>query len=197
MIGKKDAIFKRYISCKVEERRKQLHDEYKQLKNTITDMTRRNEKEHYDNYFTTNKNNLQMIWNGIKEIINIKSNNFSQPNCIIEKDTKKTLTEPKQIANSFNKYFTSIAEDILKKRKYAGKKSHKDYLRNPNPSTFAVYECDQEEVENLITLLNTNKKSGPKSIPTNRSGLYEGRKPENGAVLLAAVFYRGKDHNST
>ena len=31
----------------------------------------------------------------------------------------------------------------------------------------AVYECDQEEVENLITSLNSNKKSGPRSIPTN------------------------------
>ena len=167
MINKKDAIFKKYIKAKMERRRQELHDEYKQLKNNITDLTRRKEKEHYDTYFTTNKKNLQMIWKGIKEVINIKSKSFSQPNCIIEKGTNKTITEPKEIATSFNKYFTSIAEDILNKRKYTGNKNHKEYLRNPNRSTFAVYECDPVEVENLITQLNPNKKSGPKSIPVN------------------------------
>ena len=37
----------------------------------------------------------------------------------------------------------------------------------------------------------------PLLLIINRSGLYEGRKPKNGAVLLAAVFYRVKYHNST
>ena len=34
MISRKDAIFKRYITCKVEDRRKELHEEYKLIKNT-------------------------------------------------------------------------------------------------------------------------------------------------------------------
>ena len=167
MINRKDIIFKKYIKSKMETRKQELHNEYKQLKNSITELTRRKEKEHYDNYFTENKKNLQMVWKGIKEIINIKSKSYSQPTCIIEKDTKKTLTEPKQIANSFNNYFTSIADEILKKRKYTGTKTHKDYLQKPNRSTFAIYECDRTEVESLITSLNPSKKSGPKSIPVN------------------------------
>ena len=31
---------------------------------------------------------------------------------------QKTITNPKDIADSFNKYYTSVAEDILCKRKY-------------------------------------------------------------------------------
>ena len=50
MIEKKDTVFKKYIKCKMETRKQELHEEYKRLKNSITDMTRRKQKEHYDNY---------------------------------------------------------------------------------------------------------------------------------------------------
>ena len=60
------------------------------------------------------------IWKGIKEIVNIKSKHFNQPTCLVEND--KTITNPNEIANSINQYFTSIADDILKKRKYEGHK---------------------------------------------------------------------------
>ena len=72
------------------------------MKNEITALTRRSKKEYYNNYFSTNKNNLQKIWKGIKEIINIKSKSFSQPTCIVE--DKNTLSKPKDIANAFNNY---------------------------------------------------------------------------------------------
>ena len=53
----------------------------------------------------------------IKEYkINIKSKNFDQPTCLI--DNGKNITNPNEIANSFNQYFSSIAHDILNKRKY-------------------------------------------------------------------------------
>ena len=55
MINKKDALFKKYIASKVEHRKQALHEEYKRLKNAITELSRRKEKEHYDNYFTTKK----------------------------------------------------------------------------------------------------------------------------------------------
>ena len=42
---------------------------------------------------------------------------------------------------SFNKYYTTIADDILAKRKYGGNKSfHKDFLHNHVPNSFAIYE---------------------------------------------------------
>ena len=122
-------------------------------------------KDYYNQYFTENKDNLQKVWKGIKDIINIKSKNYSQPTCIIVNN--KTITDPKEIANSFNVYYTSIASDILKKRKYEGNKSHTDYLHNPLPETFVIFECDQKEIEDIINTLNPRKATGPNSIPTD------------------------------
>ena len=119
--------------CKNLERKKFLYDHYKKLKNDITLLTRRGKKEYYQNYFDENKKNLKKIWKGIKDIVNVKSKNFEQPSCI--QDGDKTATNPKDISNAFNKYFTSIADNILNARKFVGNSSHKDYLphlsRNP------------------------------------------------------------------
>ena len=159
-----------------------LKTNYKNIKNEITNLTRQSKKDYYKQYFTEN---LQKIWKGIKEIINIKSKNYTQPTCIIEKN--QIITEPKQIADSFNKYYASVAEEIIKERKYEGNKSHTEYLSNPseqtfaiyegnkshteylsNPSeqTFAIYECDKIEIEYIIQTLNPRKTIGPNSILT-------------------------------
>ena len=86
---------------------------------------RTGKKAYYKKYFSEHRNNLQKIWKGIKEIINIKSKNFDHLTCIQEGD--HNITDPSKIANSFNNYFTSIADQILKKRKYNGTKSYRDF----------------------------------------------------------------------
>ena len=45
---------------------------FNQIKNEITSLTRKSKKQYYKYYFNTNDKNLKKIWNGIKEIINIK-----------------------------------------------------------------------------------------------------------------------------
>ena len=80
--------------------------------------------------------------------------------------TSLTITDPTQIANKFNEFYTSIADDILQKRKYTGNKSFKDYLRNPLNISMALYACDDAEVKNLLLALNPKKATGPNSIPT-------------------------------
>ena len=71
------------------------------------------------------------------------------------------------MANSFNHFFTSIADEILKKRKYAGNKSFSDYLQNPLCNSFAFQLCDELEISSIIKSLKSNKASGPNSIDPN------------------------------
>ena len=44
-----------------------------------------------------------------------------------------------EMANSFNGFFTSIADEILKKLKFEGK-SFKDYLTNSLNNSFYIYD---------------------------------------------------------
>ena len=99
--------------------------------------------------------NLQKTWKGIKEIINIKSKNFDYPTCLQVGDAN--ITEPTAITNSFHDYFTSIADEILKKRKYNGTKSYRDFLANRLIANFVFEDCDENEIKSIISSLNTFK----------------------------------------
>ena len=113
-IKQKHKTYKKFMNCKNQTLKEQLHNEYKLIKNEVTSLTRQGKKEYYNRYFTENKANLKKIWSGIKEIINIKNKTLNHPTCI--KDDKKTLYEPTEIASAFNNYFSNIADDILKNR---------------------------------------------------------------------------------
>ena len=70
------------------------------------------------------------------------------------------MTSPYDIANTFNNYFASIAETTKKSIKYSHK-HFSDYLSSESIS--ATYY--REEIVNIISSLNSNKASGPNSIP--------------------------------
>ena len=155
-IDTKNRKLKQYMECKNPAIKEILEREFKILKNELQTETRQSKKDFYDKYFTENKDNLQKIWKGIKEVINIKNKNFNHPTCIID-ENKSTISDPQQIANSFNKYYTSTASDILKKRKFNGTRKHSEYLKNQLRESFAFYACSADEIELLISQLNPRK----------------------------------------
>ena len=75
-----------------------------------------------------------------------------------------TITNPYDIANTFNNYFVSIAETTKKSIKYTHK-HFSDYLSNESDSTIFLQPTDKEEIANIISSLNSSKASGPNSIP--------------------------------
>ena len=97
--------------------------------------------------------------------LSISSQNFDYPTCLQVGDIN--ITEPTQISNSFNDYFTSIADDILAKHKYNGTQSFRDFLSNRLLENFVFAECTENEIETTISSLNLHKSSGPHSIPTD------------------------------
>ena len=160
----KNQVFRKYVRSKNHAAKTELYTKFKDLKNEITHLTRSGKKEYYKKYFTTNKNNIQKIWKGIKEIINIKSKNYGYPTCL--KSDDGTITDPVAISNSFNDYFTSIADKILASRKYEGKKTYRDFLATRLTENFVFKEVDENEIKTLISSLCQTKSSGPNSIPT-------------------------------
>ena len=62
---------------------------------------------YYNHYFETNLDNIKNTWKGIKYILNINNNLSYTPKILVSNDTAST--EPIEIANIFNNFFTSIA----------------------------------------------------------------------------------------
>jgi len=122
---------------------------------------------YYNNYFEKNSKNIKKLWTGVNQIINKQNNPNNNPVCIeVDIDGNvQTITDPKDIANKFNNHYTTVAENILKERKYAGNKAFYDYLKYPNPQTFMIKPVTPTEIEEIISKLDTSKSVGPNSIP--------------------------------
>ena len=69
---------------------------------------------YYQRYFEQNKKDSKTIWQGIHEIISSRKNkNNSNISAIISDDN--TITDPIEIAQNFNNFFTSIVTNLQKK----------------------------------------------------------------------------------
>ena len=124
---------------------------------------KKSKQAYYDKYFERNWNNIKNTWKGIKSLIYLKTVAFNVPT-VLSLDNGDTITNPYDIANTFNNYFASIAETTRKSIKY----SHKyfsDCLSNESISTLFLQPTDREEIENIISFLKSNKASDPNSIP--------------------------------
>ena len=129
---------------------------------------KKSKQAYYDKYFERNYNNIKNAWKEIKSLVSLKTLASHVPT-VLSLDNGDTITNPYDIANTFNNYFVSIAETTKKTIKHFLKKhSHKhfsDYLSNETSNTILLQSTDKEAIANIISSLNSNKASGPNSIP--------------------------------
>ena len=100
----------------------------------------------------------------IKNLINFWSNNNFLPSCI-SSDKNSTITDPQQISNSFNLFFTSIAGN-LQKDIHSSHTDFRKYLKFPSLHSIFLSPTNITEISSLISKLNMGKASGPNSFPT-------------------------------
>ena len=107
------------------------------------------------------------MWEGVNLILASKSKPTGSINCleINVENNKVNITNPKQISNIANKYYTNIAGDILNKRKFNGNKHFKQYLKQPNPLKFIINPTEPKEIELIIKEFDPSKGVGPNSLP--------------------------------
>ena len=137
------------------------------MKNEITKQIRCSKKAYYNEYFSKNSKNIKKIWAGVNQILNRKNHTNNSPTCI-EIDVNgnvHTITDPKQIAEEFNKHYATVADKILKKRRYGGKAPYHAYLKNPNPNSFMITPTTTNEIIDIISNIDPSKSVGPNSIP--------------------------------
>ena len=138
---------------------------YKKYRNIIVDLLKKSKESHYSKYFEDNKRNCKAVWNGINEIIYSKSKtNAWETNCLLING--KAVSQPKDIAEHFNDYFTSISKE-LQKHIPPTKRNFSNYLKNPIAKSFFLTPTTPEERFDLIQTLSLNKSTGPNSIPTS------------------------------
>ena len=161
LINEKNKLYSSFIKEKDTTKKANIKSKYKTLKNTITAKIRTDKKMYYDDYFGKNSDNLRNTWRGIKSIISI-SDSKSNPNSLLV--NKKLISDPKEVANEFNKYFSNIAGN-LQSRIHVNGLNFRNYLDSPNESSIFIAPTSKTEILTTIAMHIKNKGTGPHSIP--------------------------------
>ena len=103
------------------------------------------------------------MWEGIRSIINVK-NEKSSNNISLNIDNE-TITDDLTISNHFNNFFTSVAKNLVNKIPKTPK-SFNSCLKNSNENSFFLSLTTEEDFENILSTLKTNKRAEPGSVPT-------------------------------
>ena len=96
-------------------------------------------------------------------MIAIKNSSASNIHMLTHKGA--TVTDPLHIANIFNYYFSSITEKSKANVKFSNK-SFQDFLHHPNEESLFITPADAHEKKLNNILLNSDKSTGPNSLPT-------------------------------
>ena len=164
LIGIRDNFLKKFIKAKTEIAKEDLHTKYKFYRNTVVYLIRNSKNDYFKNYFFENSKNSKKIWQGINEYI--KNKKSKNTNNITLNLNGNNITDHENIANIFNNFFTSIADNIRKSIPQAFT-DFKKYLKNPLPNSFFFRPITLGEMIKTINSINSNKASGPNSIPPN------------------------------
>ena len=156
-ISKKNKLYKNYLKTKSVH----YYTRFKIYRNKINNLLRISKRNYYNSYFAIKQGNSKLIWEGIKSIINVKSKVPGTP-VINENDSE--ISDPKKIADAFNRYFSNVGETLDNKIPKVNKSPHEYMTSSPCDSLF-LYPTSLLEIEDEIAKLNCSKATGPFSIP--------------------------------
>ena len=159
----KNYLLKKFINCNDSQTKEQLCTRYKEYKNLLSILLKRSKTNYYNHYFDINWNNIKNTWKEIKSILSIKPNPSDIPKILNTNDSN--ITNPVEIANVFNSYFSSIASQTKVNIKHSNKR-FSDFLKNRARNSFFSSPTDKDEIALIISLLDSTKSVGPNSIPT-------------------------------
>ena len=112
-ISVKNKLFTNFINKKDPVLKEEFHTKYKKYRNLLSTLMKKRKQAYYDKYFERNWNNIKNTWKGIKSLISLKTVASNVPT-VLSLDNGDTITNPYDIANTFNNYFASIAETTKK-----------------------------------------------------------------------------------
>ena len=139
------------------------YPKYKKYRNLLSTLMKKSKQAYYDKQLERNWNNIKSTWKAIKSLISLKTEASCVPT-VFSLDNGDAITNPYDIANTFNNCFVSIAATKKKSIIYSHK-HFSDYLSNETSSTIFLQPPGKEEIANIKSSVNSSKASGTNNIP--------------------------------
>ena len=140
-----------------------IYNQYKTIRNNVTNLKRQSKSNYYKEYFEINKTKSSMLWKGIRSLVNIT--NSSKKDIKLLDNKGKNISDPNVIAELFNDYFINIGPNIDSKINKS-KHRYNEYMSKVFVNhTFFLSPVTSNEIFNIIQAFDMNKSLGPNSLP--------------------------------
>ena len=150
-INAREKLYKKFIKAKDEKAKKDYHKMYRELRNQILTNSRNSKKEYFQNFFIKSANDVKNMWRGI-------NNTEQQPTSLLINN--KLILAHKEVAETFNNYFSSVASKLQGKLYHCGQ-DFSSYLDNRNAHNFFISPTDKIELIDIINTFSIKKATGP------------------------------------
>ena len=147
-IKAREKLYKKFIKAKDEKAKKDYHKMHRELRNQILTKCRNSKIFFFQNFFIKNANNVKIMWRGINSIINVNNNNKQQSTSLVINN--KLISDHKEVAETFNNYFSSSSK--LQGKIYHYGQDFSSYPDNRNAHNLLISRTDKIE---LIDIINT------------------------------------------
>lgn len=165
LLDKINAKNKLYRKTKEQPENLVLLGQYKTEKNALLKVIKKTKDQYYSNLLENNKLNARKQWSIINKLIGTAKKHNEIPTLKME-NKNTTTSDPLQVANIFNKHFSTIARelrnkiDIQQSAKINNREFEKMFFLNKCPNTIYLYPTTKAEVTKIINHLDSHKAPG-------------------------------------
>ena len=164
-IDKKEHLYDKWIASKTSPEFKpigdiRLHKVFTDYRRCLKKIIKSQKNSYYCNKILENSENSKKIWEVINEIRG-KSKRSIKPQFVVD---GVRVVERRVIANKFNEYFSSIASKMNENNCNNGiylepLPTFLDFMPQRTKQSLFFYDCDQEEISEIISNLKNGKAS--------------------------------------
>ena len=187
-IKKKNNIYSKFVKCKKQNSEEFYHNNCKNYRNLLSTLLKRDKSKFRKPLQWKHQRYKENSGNYKNFNINKAKKNNDTPSLITK--NKKYINDPVSIANTFNNFFTFVAEIVQSKVKFSNK-SLRSFLPSEVNDFFIITATNKEEIYKIISSLNSNKSSGPNSIPAKVLHLLQNQISNHLATICNLSFSTG------
>ena len=203
-------MHRQFERCKVGPQKAILKQQYDVFAETLRKGIRAAKRDYYHDKFDQLKNSFKKTWQSINYVLNRTRKKSEFPSSFLVNG--ENITDPKEIADKMNEFFTNIGPNLAKEINQDNKPHFSSYLTEQSPSHFYIEYTDAEKVEAIILSLANKDSVGidgmsttflkricepisrPLSFIVNQS-LFSGIFPDRLKIAKVIPLYKNNDES--
>ena len=136
---------------------------YRKYRNKLNGLIRLSRKMYYSQKFENNKNNVNGLWDTVNDLTGKNKKDSSN----IFHDNDQQLTNPNDISDAFNTYFTNIGPKLASKINNINRKNFATFLPPYFHKSLFLSPTDKYEILKIVKALKSSRSTGHDGLSVN------------------------------